>query len=320
MASTSFCHFFEGPGVSGVEMKKVIVTGAAGFIGRQTLQPLLESGYEIHAVDLRKIEDFAQKEINWHQIDLNDKTSVNNLLKQIAADDLLHFAWFTRHGEYWSSAENFKSLFASFNLLEAFAENGGNRVVISGSCAEYAWNNKVCDEQQSLLAPATIYGQCKLAMYNLLQAYAAVHNLSWAWGRLFFLFGPYENKKRYVSSVINSLLKREAALCSHGMQIRDFMSTIDAAHAFVALLQSDVQGAVNIASGEPKSLKDIALIIGKYLDSENLLKFGARSAATNDSEKIVANCYRLHNEVGWTSASNLQQRLLQTIDWWRNNE
>jgi nucleoside-diphosphate-sugar epimerase len=104
------------------------------------------------------------------------------------------------------------------------------------------------------------------------------------------------------------------------MQIRDFMSTIDAAHAFVALLQSDVQGAVNIASGEPKSLKDIALIIGKYLDSENLLKFGARSAAANDPEKIVANCYRLHNEVGWTSASNLQQRLLQTIEWWRNNE
>jgi nucleoside-diphosphate-sugar epimerase len=300
-------------------MKRVIVTGAAGFIGRQALGPLLDSGYEIHAVDLQKIEDFSQKEVYWHQIDLNDKTGINKLFKDISADDLLHFAWYTKHGEYWNSAENFRSLFASFNLLEAFSDNGGKRVVMAGSCAEYAWNNTVCDEQQSLLAPATIYGQCKLAMYNLLQAYANYHNLSWAWGRLFFLFGPYENDKRFVSSVINSLLTGEPARCSHGLQVRDFMSTVDAAEAFVALLKSEVQGAVNIASNEPRSLKEIALHIGKCLNSENLLNFGARPTAPNDPEQIVANCHRLHKEVDWTSNINLQQRLAQTIGWWQNH-
>ena len=68
---------------------------------------------------------------------------------------------------------------------------------------------------------------------------------------IFFLYGPHEPPGRLIPSVIQALLKGEFARCSHGRQIRDFLYVEDVAEAFVALLDSDITGPVNIASGSP---------------------------------------------------------------------
>ena len=300
-------------------MKKVIVTGAAGFVGRHSLIPLLDRGFEIHAFDLRDLKDEFPL-VNWYQIDLNDQHAVNEKLSSIGATHLLHFAWFTGHGEYWSSKENFKSLFNSFEFLRSFAANGGKRVVMSGTCAEYAWNGEICNETNSTTLPTTVYGQCKLAMFNLLKAFAQAHNLSAAWGRLFFLFGSHENPKRFVASLIQSLLKGEEAPCSHGRQIRDFMDTRDAADAFITLLDSEIQGAVNIASGQAISLKEIALMLEKLTGQTDKVKPGALPAAPNDPDRIIADTTRLNDELNWRPNASLEQRLQQTVEWWRQNQ
>lgn len=299
-------------------MKKVIVTGAAGFVGRHSLQPLLELGYQVHGFDLRDLSD-EYPEVHWHQIDLNDTRKVAAELQSVAADCLLHFAWFTRHGEYWSSNENFKYLFNSWDLLQNFAGNGGKRVVMAGTCAEYAWNRGICEEFTSVTLPATVYGQCKLSMFNLLQAFAQTRGISAAWGRLFFLFGPHENEKRFVASLINNLLAGKDAPCSHGNQLRDFLSTVDAGAAFAALLNSPVSGAVNIASGRPVTLKKIAYLLEEYCNRPGALQFGQIAAAADEPPAIVADTGKLNDRVGWRPETGLEERLKQTVEWWKNH-
>ncbi|MFZ5951011.1 MAG: NAD-dependent epimerase/dehydratase family protein [Candidatus Rifleibacteriota bacterium] len=299
-------------------MKKILITGAAGFVGRHSLLPLLEAGMEIHALDLKDMAcDFP--EVFWHRCDLNDHKRMGEIVSEIKAEALLHFAWFTRHGEYWSSNENFKSLLNSYALIEAFADAGGKRIVMSGTCAEYAWNGQTCSEATSLTAPATVYGQCKLAMFNILQAFALTRKLSWAWGRLFFLFGPFEFEKRLVASLIGNLISGPEAPCSHGNQIRDFMSSVDAGAAFAALLNSQVEGAVNIASGIPMTIKELALLLEKLTDRPGLVKFGQLPTSPDEPASITADISRLKNEVGWQPRENTEQRLHETIEWWKQH-
>ena len=76
---------------------------------------------------------------------------------------------------------------------------------------------------------------------------------------MFFLYGPHEHPDRLVSSVILSLLRGEPAKCSHGRQIRDYMHVQDVANGLVALLDSDVRGAVNVSSGQATTLREIVL-------------------------------------------------------------
>jgi nucleoside-diphosphate-sugar epimerase len=142
--------------------------------------------------------------------------------------------------------------------------------------------------------------------------------LSSAWGRLFFLYGPYEYEERLVASIIRSILQRQPALCSHGEQLRDFLFVGDAADALVALLDSEVTGAVNIASGVPVRLLDLIEEIAAQLNRPDLIKLGARPAPQGEPPLIVADVDRLRNEVGWTPQHELVQGLAETISWWKS--
>ncbi|MBU1109678.1 MAG: NAD(P)-dependent oxidoreductase [Candidatus Riflebacteria bacterium] len=299
-------------------MKKIIVAGGGGFVGRQALKPLIEAGFEVHAVDLNPLKgDFS--EIHWHNVDLYDFAALKELFAELRPTHLLNFAWFTRHGEYWSSPENFKSLTANFKILELFAECGGKRIVMAGTCAEYEWNTGACIEGITKLEPKTVYGSCKLAMYELLKSFARVNGLSWAWGRIFFVFGPFENPRRFVPAVVLPLLQSRPATCSHGNQIRDFLSTKDVGSAFATLVAGEVQGAINIASGRPLSLKQIVGIIESATTSYNMVKFGELTNVPEDPPIIIAATERLRREVGWMPTVALEERLAETIDWWKNN-
>src|SRR5208283_6126006 len=109
---------------------------------------------------------------------------------------LLHFAWIVTPGVYWSSVENYRWLAASRHLIRRFADSGGVRAVMAGSCAEYDWSRvEVCHERSSPLANASgkavsAYAECKIALQQALEKFGREQGLSTAWGRLFFQFGP----------------------------------------------------------------------------------------------------------------------------------
>jgi len=297
-------------------VKRVLVTGASGFIGRHALAPLIERGFEVHAVR----RDGAEPAIagcTWRHADLLDLTAIRPLMQDVRPTHLLHFAWNAVPGQYWTTLDNFAWVQASLELLRHFQAVGGQRVVMAGTCAEYDWAYGYCSEGVTPTAPTTTYGTCKLALQRMLDAYATQADLSSAWGRIFFLHGPHEHPSRLVSSVIRSLLQGESARCSMGTQIRDFLHVQDVADAFVALLESDVVGPINIGSGQPIALKEVIYKIAQRIGRPELVRLGAIPTSPTDPRLLCADVHRLSHEVGWMPAYDLDRGLDDTIRWWR---
>ena len=297
-------------------MTRILLTGATGFIGRHCLPVLAGSGYEIHATYSRTPIDTVEG-ITWHQTDLLQPELPRRLMERVQPTHLLHLAWNVTPGVYWSSSENIRWLQASLEVIRAFAEIGGQRLVVAGTCAEYNWSYGYCREEITPLAPATLYGACKHALHLTLAAYAQQMQMSLAWGRIFLLYGPYEYPSRLVSSAIRSLLQDKPALCTHGRQIRDFLHVADVASALSMVLLSDITGPVNIGSGEAVTIATVVQIIAQHLDRTALVHLGAVAAPVDDPPLLVADVRRL-NEIGWKPRFDLQSGLHHTIDWWRD--
>lgn len=117
-------------------------------------------------------------------------------------------------------------------------------------------------------------------------------------------------------SVINALIEDEETKCSSGMQVRDFMDTQDVGAALTALLASDVQAAVNVASGTPVSIADVASMLGDIAEKPKLINLGALEDRPDDPPYMVADTTRLLHEVAFIPNANLKARLRQAYEWW----
>jgi nucleoside-diphosphate-sugar epimerase len=299
-------------------MKRVLLTGASGFIGGHCVEPLLRLDYEVHALSSQEPHQ-SSANITWHQADLRVAGHARRVMESVKPTHLLHLAWFVVPGKLISSPENFGWVTSSFELIRDFADLGGTRAVVCGSGYEYDWNYGYCSERLTPTVPNTVYGCCKNALHELLRSFGDLNGLSNAWGRVFFLYGPREHPDRLVSSVIRSLLKGEAARCSHGRQIRDYMHVQDVAGGLVTLLDSNVQGAINVCSGQATTLRDIVLSIGRICQRPELVQLGAIPARANDSPLVVGDNARLTSETGWKQQLDLEAGLRETVDWWRQH-
>lgn len=300
-----------------LEMKRVLLTGATGFVGRQCLQALIARGYEVHAVT-RKLSARlpASGAESWHEADLLEGAQVSQLLDRIRPSHLMHCAWYAEPGEYWQSAENFRWVEASLHLTREFSSRGGARAVYIGSCAEYEWAGGWCHEQTTPLRPTTIYGACKDSLRKSIDELAGVSNSGPAWGRLFFLYGPYEHPKRLVASAIRSVLRGEPPLCRNHDYVRDYLCVTDAGDALAALLDSKVVGPVNIASGAAVSLGSIVQEITGLLKRPDLFHTSDPASTQIEPKALLADVTRLSKEVGWKPRHDLRSGLAETINWW----
>jgi len=296
--------------------KRVLLTGASGFIGRHCLAPLCAAGYEVHAVSSRE-RSTERPEAKWHRANLLDKTQLDQLITRIKPTHLLHFAWYAIPGKYPTSSENLRWCQSTLELLRSFADNGGKRAVFAGTCFEYDSSYGFCNEELTPSRPSTFYGVCKNGTREVVAGFSRQFGISSAWGRIFYLYGPHEPKVRMVPAVVLALLRGQNAPCSHGRQVRDFLHVEDTASAFVSLLQSEVEGTVNIASGEPITIRSLVEHIAALLNSRDRVKFGAIPAGLNDPPFLVADTRRLREETGWQPKITLEEGLEDTIKWWR---
>src|SRR5258708_26613521 len=261
-------------------MKRVIVTGGTGFIGSESLPFLARRGFEIHLIgrgptSAANVEIDAQCSLVRHQCDLIGD-DCKALLGDIKATHLLHFAWYAEPGLYWTALENLDWVAASLRLVRAFASGGGHRAVFAGTCAEYDWAFHTCIERLTPLNPRTPYGVAKASLWRLLEAAAGRLGVSAAWGRIFFPYGPNERPDRLISSVIDGIAAGREVACTEGTQVRDFMHVADVGKAFVELLDSGVEGPVNIASGTTPSRPDGLLALARVTRSERLIPIRGR--------------------------------------------
>lgn len=295
-------------------MKRVLVTGGRGFVGRNVLAPLSERGFDVHASSRTRFDGGGVK---WHVADLLEPASIQRLVEDVRPSHLLHLAWCTAHGEYWRSVENLRWVEASIGLLRHFRYVGGQRAVIAGTCAEYDWDEHPCIERETRLAPATVYGASKDALRRVIEAYAAEAKFEVAWGRIFFLYGPHEKPQRLVPSITRALLHAQVAPATNGTQLRDFLHVRDAGSAFAAVVDSSLVGPVNIASGIGTKVADIVHAVASYVGRLDLVQLGVPPSSPAEPRSIVANVDRLANEVGWRPSLTLAEGIAETVEWWR---
>lgn len=299
--------------------KRVLVTGANGFIGRHCLEHLQSRGFEIYAVT-SKIELPQSTQVHWAHSNLLEVGATKKLMEQIKPSHLLHLAWDVTPGKFWTSSSNLDWVQASLDLLQQFNSAGGKRVVIAGSCTEFDWTwNGTTFNENVPCKPYTLYGASKAGLFQIAQAYCKQVGIKMTWGRIFYLYGPHEYKERFVPSIITRLLSKEPVPCSHGNQIRDFLHVDDVASAFCALLDSDLEGSVNIGAGAGVMLKEIIEEITNELGNKELVQFGALPSPKNDPACLIADVTRLEDELQWKPKYSLQEGLLQTIEWWQSH-
>ncbi len=299
-------------------MSRVLVTGAGGFIGRRVLEPLQERGFEVHAVSRRRNTDSGDRAVTWHSADLLDRPQREAVVEHAGASHLLHLAWYAEHGRFWTHPENVRWVGATGELLQEFAQAGGKRAVLAGSCAEYDWTGDgICVEGETPLRPAKLYGTCKDATRRICEALGRQLDVSVAWGRVFFIYGPEEDERRLVAAVARALVAGERAATSEGTHIRDFLHVDDVAEAFAALVSAEVEGAVNIGAGRGVAIREVVEEIGRAAGRPDLLDIGALPAREGDPPVLVPDVGRL-NATGWQPRLALRSGLSQTVDWWRS--
>jgi len=289
-----------------VSGRRVLVTGAGGFIGRHVLEPLRARGFEVVAP--RRAE-----------IDLLAPDGPRRAIERARPTHLLHLAWYAGHGRFWTSEENVRWVEASLALLRAFAAAGGRRAVVAGTCAEYDWTagEELLHEARSPLRPATLYGAAKHALHTVAAAWGEQNGVALAWGRIFFLHGPGEAPGRLVASVARALAAGEPAQTASGTQVLDVLHVSDVAAAFAALVDADVTGPVNVASGEGRSVRTIVEALGAAAGRPDLLRIGARPDRPGDPPRLLGDATRLREEVGWQPALGFEEGLAATLRWWR---
>jgi dTDP-L-rhamnose 4-epimerase len=355
-------------------VSRVLVTGAGGFIGRHTLAPLLAAGHEVHAVTSRPLVDGVPADaegpddalretasaVRWRHADLLAPDSATALMEEVGPSHLLHLAWYTRPRAYWTALQNLDWVEASLRLLRAFGEIRGSRVVVAGTCAEYAWTrNTHCVEraparvgagveggasmtatpaatsasttatpaapsgavgparadEPTRTCPATLYGAAKHGLHVVAQRWAPQAGVTLAWGRIFYAYGPYEHPARLVSAVALALLRGEEVPCTHGMQVCDYLYTPELGSALAALLDSEVAGPVNVASGEPVRVADVVAAIGASTGRPELVRMGALPQRPGEPERLTADVRRLREEVGWRPSIDLGESIARTVEW-----
>jgi nucleoside-diphosphate-sugar epimerase len=296
------------------EGARILVTGASGFIGRHAVAALLENGAQVHAVARRPL---AGMDCSWHEADLLAAGGPEDVIASVRPDIVLNLAWCVEHGKFWNDPANLDWAGATFALARACAKHGVTRFVGVGTCFEYDWPDAArCSEAETPLAGHTLYDRTKAASRNVLSEFFLQTGMSFAWARMFFLYGPHEAPERLVASIARALARGEPAACSSGRAVRDFMDVRDAGAALAALTLSDVSGDVNIATGEAHRVQEIATLLGDIAGRADLVRIGALPDR-QEPPYIVGSNMRLRHEAGFAPRFTLEQGLRAALAFWR---
>ncbi len=292
--------------------QRILLTGATGFIGTQVLRHLTSAG-QVHCTS-RHLQE-ATTDVHWHEVDLKDSGACEAVIRKVRPDILVHCAWNTDHGEFWEAKDNVQWLEAGMALFTAFVECGGARIIGCGTCAEYPGDTAQPASEDVAIAPSdppTLYGRSKLALLHHLQSLDVSH----AWARIFLAYGVGEDRRRLVPSICCALQTGREARCSSGRQVRDFMDVRDLGRAIALLAASEVEGPVNLGSGTPASIAEVATRLGELSDRTDLIRLGALPDRPGEPPVLIPDTRKQNGELGFSPAITLEQGLADAAAYW----
>lgn len=299
----------------GIEMKKIVVTGATGFIGVHLIEQWIEKGAEVYAVirPHSKNESRILQNDHIHIIELQME-EYDNLPRLIeSADCFYHLAWEGARGPFRDDAEMQKKNYDCAVCAYEIAKQLGCKFFLgSGSQAEYGSTKGIVDENYPC-NPTTEYGKQKLNASNELIGRAVQDDMKLIWTRIFSIYGPYDFPGTLVMTSIDKMMRGKTIEMTEATQLWDYLYVSDAAVAMVLLAEKECDsGIYNIASGDYKPLRTFVEAMKDILKSKSDLQFGVIPYGahgpvnlTPDSSKIKA--------LGWSPTISFDEGIRRIV-------
>jgi nucleoside-diphosphate-sugar epimerase len=304
----------------------LLVTGAAGFVGSAVVRLAVARGHEVVAAvgpdsALHRLAPVA-REVAVVRADITDADALSTAVATARPEVCVHLA-----AAGAVVREDDLDLLLAANALaparlaRALADAGCSRLVTAGSSSEYGTVAGPMDEAAAC-DPDDPYGAAKLAGGLLARVVARSHGLESAHLRLFSVYGPGEDPRRLVPSVVTALLEGRPVDLTPGDQVRDFVYVDDVAEALLeAALRPGIDGlTTNVGTGVQTTVRALCLKIACLTGGHELLRFGAVPYREGERFAWRAATERAASELGWRARTPLDEGLRLTVDFERSFE
>lgn len=266
-----------------------LLTGATGFVGRHVVRALVGQGIRLKVV-LRTECDLTDTWPSGTEIvrsdDLFSETAEWWAKVAEGVDTVLHLAWYAEPGLYLQSVKNLDCLAGTLAMAKGCAKAGIRRFIGVGTCFEY----DVAAGYLSIhtpLKPLSPYAAAKAAAYLALSEFFKQTQTSFAWCRLFYLYGEGEDPRRLIAYVKTQLQKGLPVELTSGQQVRDYMDVSEAATQLIATALGSSTGPVNVCSGQAVTVRALVERLALEHGRTDLLRFGVRPDNFTDPLIVV---------------------------------
>ena len=295
---------------------KVLVTGAAGFIGSHLLPVLVNEGYEVTALD--KTDALLHLHGSWAEVDADicDEEKMKDLGTTLRSDFIIHLAAMAAPTVAEKKPEEtFRvNVYGTLNVLRIAKEAKVKRVVFPSTAHVYGISPKFCPtpENTSLQLNGT-YTTSKILGEQLCHLFYENHNISYVTLRIFNSYGPRQSLDYFIPSMINKA-KNGEILLKGAKTTKDWVFIDDVVNALVRSLETNYVGALNVGTGIQTSLATIAQRITEYYNAQLSIDPEQPPATF-----MQADLSRIKNILGWSPSTTLEEGLRKTLEWYKAN-
>lgn len=302
-------------------MKKVVITGAAGFIGRNLSLYLAERDIEVYAIDLEVSQNRILKHarITPLSVNISDKTELSTVMKNVKADTCYHLAWSGVSTDVKNDVgRQVSNISATMTVLEACSEAGCQHVVIPGSASEYAYCGETVDGNNRM-APGDAYAASKAATQVLSQWYAKQLGLNMNWLLIGSIYGPGRNDSNILTYTIKSLLNGDVPNFTKLEQMWDYIYIDDLVNALYCVGMKGKPNAVYpVGSGDARPLAEYIMKVQQEIAPNAILGIGAIPYKNgNKPDNSVLDISALCNDTGYTSKVSFEDGIQKTIQYFK---
>ena len=297
-------------------MVKILITGAAGFIGANLTRKLIQNENEVNIIikktsDLWRISDVISN-CNVHKIDLKKIDDVRNIIKKINPELVYHCAGHGIYPTQKNSAEIFSTnILGTFNLLDTLNENNNlRRLVNLGSFFEYSSN------------PIDPYTISKITQTKLVEHFFKEKKLPITTLRLFTPYGKFDSPGRLICDLMIALIRNKSLEIFSKHTKRDFIHIDDVIAALeVASQQPDIDGEIiDIGTENEISVEEIVSMANQLSDNELAVNWNdAKQREIDISDESIFLGRQSTQKLNWKPSISLEMGLRKTIEWYKQN-